>query len=191
MRQDEETTASNWLKETQKGYIRIATLILLSKMPHHGYELMKEIKVRTRGFWKPTAGGMYPILKDLQESGYVQGEWDAKTRRRKRIYKITKAGRTVLRRALAKENQLSANMRNLFEEYMKSVLEVESKLDMPLSVPRPLADLLRETDEKEEETIRRLEGQRKQIQGMIRQLQKNLETVKKRLRTLNRQSHAL
>jgi DNA-binding PadR family transcriptional regulator len=190
MRQDEETTASNWLKETQKGYIRIATLILLSKKPHHGYELMKEIKVRTRGFWKPTAGGMYPILKDLQESGYVQGEWDAKTRRRKRIYKITKPGRAVLRRALAKENQLSVNMRNLFEEYMKSVLEVESKFDMPLSMPRPLAELLRETDEKEEDTIRRLEEQRKQIQGMITQLQKNLETVNKRLRTLNRQSRA-
>ena len=184
MQQDEEIAASNWLKETQKGYIRIATLILLSKKPHHGYELMKEIKVRTRGFWKPTAGGMYPILKDLQESGYVQGEWDARTRRRKRVYKITKTGRAVLRRALAKEKQLSANMRNLFEEYMKSVLEVESPLGPPLSMPHPLADLLSETDEKEEDTIRRLEEQRRQIQGMIKQLQKNLGTVKKRLRAL-------
>jgi DNA-binding PadR family transcriptional regulator len=190
MQQDEEIAASNWLKETQKGYIRIATLILLSKKPHHGYELMKEIKVRTRGFWKPTAGGMYPILKDLQESGYVQGEWDAKTRRRKRIYKITEAGRAVLRRALAKEKQLSTNMRDLFEEYMKNVLEVESQPSLPLSMPRPLAELLRETDEKEEDTIRRLEEQRKQIQGMIKQMQKNLGTVKKRLRALRQQAGA-
>jgi DNA-binding PadR family transcriptional regulator len=190
MQQDEEISASNWLKETQKGYIRIATLILLSKKPHHGYELMKEIELRTRGFWKPTAGGIYPILKDLQESGYVQGEWDAKTKRRKRIYKITETGRTVLKRALAKENQLAVNMRNLFEEYMKSVLEVESKPDLPLSMARPLAELLGETDEKEEDTIRRLDEQRKQIQGMIKQLQKRLETVKKRLGTLNRQLHS-
>jgi DNA-binding PadR family transcriptional regulator len=190
MQQDEEIAASNWLKETQKGYIRIATLILLGKKPHHGYELMKEIKVRTRGFWKPTAGGMYPILKDLQESGYVQGEWDAKTRRRKRIYKITEAGRAVLRRALAKEKQLSTNMRDLFEEYMKNVLEVESQPSLPLSMPRPLAELLRETDEKEEDTIRRLEEQRKQIQGMIKQMQKNLGTVKKRLRALRQQAGA-
>ena len=190
MQQDEEIAASNWLKETQKGYIRIATLILLSKKSHHGYELMKEIRVRTRGFWKPTAGGMYPILKDLQESGYVQGEWDAKTRRRKRIYKITKTGRAVLRRALAKEKQLSANMRNLFEEYMKSVLEVESQPGPSLNMPHPLADLLSETDEKEEDTIRRLEEQRRQIQGMIKQLQKNLGTVKKRLRALRQQTRA-
>ena len=185
MQKDEEIAASNWLKETQKGYIRIATLILLSKKPHHGYEIMMEIKERTRGFWKPTAGGIYPILKDLQKLGYIQGEWDAKTRRRKRTYKITKAGGTVLRRALAKENQLAATMRNLFEEYIKGVLEVDTQPDLSLKIPRPLSELLRETGEKREDTIRRLEEQRRQIQGMIKQLQKNLGVIKKRLRTLN------
>ncbi len=190
MQQDEEVAASNWLKETQKGYIRIAMLILLSKKPHHGYEIMKEIKERTRGFWKPTAGGIYPILKDLQESGYIQGEWDAKTRRRKKIYVITEAGRTVLRRAIAKENQLAATMRNLFEEYMKGVLEVDTQPDLTLRMPLPLSDLLRETDEKEEDTIRRLEEQRGQIQGAIRQLQKKLGAIKKRLRVLKRHASA-
>jgi DNA-binding PadR family transcriptional regulator len=184
MQQAEETAASNWLKETQKGYIRIATLILLSKKSHHGYEIMKETKERTRGFWKPTAGGIYPILKDLQESGYIQGEWDAKTRRRKKIYIITESGRAVLRRALAKESQLAANMRNLFEEYTKGVLEVDARPDLTLRIPLPLSELLRETDEKEEDTIRRLEEQRRQIQGMIKQLQKKLGTTKKRIRTL-------
>jgi DNA-binding PadR family transcriptional regulator len=185
MQQDEEIAASNWLKETQKGYIRIATLILLSKNPHHGYEIMMEIKERTGGFWKPTAGGIYPILKNLQESGYIQGEWDAKTKRRKKTYKITKAGRTVLRRALAKENQLAVTMRNLFLEYMKDVLEVDTQPNLTLMIPNPLSELLEETDEKKEDTARRLEEQRRHIQGMIKQLQKALETINKRLRTLD------
>jgi DNA-binding PadR family transcriptional regulator len=190
MQQAEEITASNWLKETQKGYIRIATLILLSKKPHHGYELMKEIRVRTRGFWKPTAGGMYPILKDLQRSGYIQGEWDAKTRRRKKIYKITRSGRTVLKQALAKENELAGTMKNLFEEYVKGVLEVDTQPDSTLSIHRPLAELLEETNEKEEATIRRLEEQSRQIQDMIKQLQKKHSAIKKRLLTLHQQSFA-
>ena len=185
MQQDEEIAASNWLKETQKGYIRIATLILLSKNPHHGYEIMKEIRERTGGFWKPTAGGIYPILKNLQESGYIQGEWDAKTKRRKKTYKITRAGRAVLKRALAKENQLVATMRNLFLEYMKDVLEVDTQHNLPLRIPHPLSELLEETDEEKEDTIRRLEEQRRQIQGMIKQLQKELGTIKKRLHTLD------
>jgi DNA-binding PadR family transcriptional regulator len=147
---------------------------------------MKEIRVRTRGFWKPTAGGMYPILKDLQNSRYIQGEWDAKTRRRKRIYKITKSGRTVLKRALAKENQLADTMRNLFEEYMKGVLEVDTQPDSTLSIPRPLTELLKETSEKEEDSVRRLEEQRRQIQDMIKQLQRKLRTTKKRILELKR-----
>jgi DNA-binding PadR family transcriptional regulator len=190
MQQDEEIAASNWLKETQKGYIRIATLILLSKKPHHGYEIMKEIKERTRGFWKPTPGGMYPILKDLQESGYIQGEWETKTRRKKRIYIITESGRTVLKRALSKEKQLADTMRNLFEEYLKGVLEVDTQPDLALRIPLPLSELLKETNEKEEDTIRRLEEQHRQIQEMIKQLQKKLWTIKKRLRTLHRQARA-
>jgi DNA-binding PadR family transcriptional regulator len=189
MQRDEEIAASNWLKETQKGYIRIATLILLSKKPHYGYEIMKEIRVRTRGFWKPTPGGMYPILKNLQALGYIQGEWDAKTRRRKRTYIITESGRTVLKRALAKENQLADNMKNLFEEYIKGVLEVDTQPDLALMIPLPLSELLKETDEKEEDTIRRLEDQCRQIQEMIKQLQKKLGATKKRLRELKRQAH--
>ena len=188
MSRDEEITALNWLKETKKGYIRIATLILLSKKPRHGYEIMIEIRDRTKGFWKPTAGGMYPILKDLQNARYIQGEWDNETKRKRRIYKVTESGRTVLKRALAKENQLANSMRDLFEEYMKGVLDVdthlEAHLDSTLSVPRPLAELFKQTNETEEDTIQRLEKQSKQIHGMIKQLQKVLKENTKRLCTL-------
>ena len=184
MRQDEEIAASNWLKETQKGYIRIATLILLSKKPHHGYEIMKEIKDRTRGFWRPTAGGMYPILKDLQMSGYIQGEWDAQTKRKKRVYRATRSGKIVLRRALAKENQLAESMKDLFEEYMKGVLEVSTQSNSAPSIPRPLAELLKETNEKKEDTIKRLKEQQRHIQRSISHLQRVLRTSKTRLREL-------
>jgi DNA-binding PadR family transcriptional regulator len=185
---DEEIAASNWLKETQKGYIRIATLTLLSKKPYHGYEIMKEIRERTRGFWAPTPGGMYPILKDLQEAGYIEGEWDVKTRRRKRIYRITQSGMTVLRRALEKENQLADSMRNLFEEYMRGVLDVNLQPVSPFSMPRPLAELLKEPNENEETTIRQLEEQTKQIQEMSKKLRKRYLDIKKKLVELKRKA---
>ena len=188
MQEDVEITASNWLKETQKGYIRIATLILLSKKSHHGYEIMKEIKERTRGFWKPTAGGIYPILKSLKESGYIKGEWDAKTRRRKRVYVITESGRDVLKRAIEKENQLANTLRSLFEEYMKNVLEVDMQFDQTLKIPLPFSELLRETAEKEEDSKRRLEAQSSQIRNMISQLKKKHRTINKRIRKLKNEA---
>jgi DNA-binding PadR family transcriptional regulator len=188
MQPDDEVAASNWLKETQKGYIRIATLILLSKKPYHGYEIMKEIKERTKGFWKPTAGGIYPILKSLKESGYIKGEWDVETRRRKRIYVITEAGKNVLKRAIAKENQLAATMRSLFEEYMKSVLDVDMQFDQALKMPLPLSELLRDTDETEEDSIRRLEEHSSHMQDMIRQMKKKVRIINKRIRKLKNEA---
>jgi hypothetical protein len=66
MQCEDEITAGHWLRETQKGYIRIAVLILLSKKPYHGYEIMREIKERTMGFWRPTAGGLFTeFMKDV------------------------------------------------------------------------------------------------------------------------------
>jgi DNA-binding PadR family transcriptional regulator len=48
----EEETTVHWLKEAQKGYIRVAALILLNKKPAHGYEIMKEIKDKTNSRWR-------------------------------------------------------------------------------------------------------------------------------------------
>ena len=110
MHLEEEKTATHWLKETQKGYIRIAVLILLSKKPYHGYEIMREIKERTLGFWRPTAGGVYPILRNLENLGYTKGEWDSKKKRKRKTYRITNAGKVVLERALEKESQITNSM---------------------------------------------------------------------------------
>jgi hypothetical protein len=32
----QDKTTANWMKEAQKGYIRVAVLILLNKKPPHG-----------------------------------------------------------------------------------------------------------------------------------------------------------
>ena len=103
----EEKTTANWMKEAQKGYIRMGVLILLNKKPSHGYEIMKEINSRTKGFWQPTAGGVYPILRDLEKSGYIKGHWETQKNRRLKVYKITESGELILRRAIVKQAEIS------------------------------------------------------------------------------------
>ena len=98
----EDKTTASWMKEAQKGYIRMGVLILINKKPSHGYEIMKEINSRTKGFWQPTAGGVYPILRDLEKSGYVKGHWETQKNRRLKVY----------RRANPKKSNLKAD-RNL------------------------------------------------------------------------------
>ncbi len=181
-----EKQASGWMKETQKGYIRIAVLILLNKKPHHGYEMMKTVKERTSGFWKPTAGGIYPILQDLENSGYVKGEWDQTVKRKRKIYKITSEGKKILEHALAKENRLISTMMDLFKEYMKDVLDVNVSQE---EIPRPpnfFALFLEERKEKPEDTKKILEGKRAQMEDMIKNLQQEVLQINKRLALLDK-----
>ena len=179
----EEKTASKWLKESQKGYMRIAFLLLLSKKSCHGYEMMKEVEDRTEGFWKPTAGGVYPILQSLEEAGYIEGKWGPQKRKRK-IYQITEDGKRILDRALLKHSHIAESMNSLFEEYARSVLDLEPNgLPMP-QFPNFFSPFL----EKESKTrTEALEMKRKRIQNMVNMLQEELKTIDKRLVALNKE----
>jgi DNA-binding PadR family transcriptional regulator len=185
MQSKEEITAGHWLKETQKGYIRIAVLILLSKKPYHGYEIMREIKERTMGFWRPTAGGIYPILRNLEDSRYIEGKWDLQKKRKRKIFRITQAGKQVLERSLAKESQIANSMSGLFTEFMKDVLDVEKPFSMP-RIPNLFSVFLEERKEKPEDTMNVLESKRKQIEKMTKELQKELAAINKRIVQLER-----
>ena len=115
-RNREDETTSNWMKEAQKGYIRVAALIIINKQPAHGYEIMKEIKDKTKGFWKPTAGGVYPILRNLEKAEYIVGEWSTTKNRNIKVYKITETGASILKRTIIKQSELANSMSALFQD---------------------------------------------------------------------------
>lgn len=184
MQLDAEKTVSHWLKETQKGYIRIAALILLSKRSIHGYEIMREIKERTMGFWKPTAGGVYPMLRNLEKTGYIEGQWNSQNKRKRKTYKITEAGKLVLERALTRESQIADSMRKLFKEFINDVLEIEMNETAIPRIPNFFSELVEERKEKPEDIIKVLRTRRIQIENMMGKLQKVLQTINKRLEKL-------
>jgi DNA-binding PadR family transcriptional regulator len=183
----EEKTAAKWLKESQKGYMRIALLILLSKKPCHGYEMMKEVEDRTEGFWKPTAGGVYPILQSLEKAGYIKGEWGPQKRKRK-IYHITESGKFILDRALLKHSQIAESMNSMFEEYARAVLNLDPKAVTVPRMPNPFSIFL---EEKPKNKLDALEMKRNRIQHMIKMLQNELQIVDNRLATLNEKKQKL
>jgi DNA-binding PadR family transcriptional regulator len=172
-----EKTAEKWLKEAQKGYMRIVLLILLRKKPCHGYEMMKDVEERTEGFWKPTAGGVYPLLQSLEKAGYIKGKWGTQKRKRK-IYNITQSGRLVLDQALLKHKQIADNMNSLFDEYSKTVLNLETEGMTAPRIPNPFRPFL-----EEEATNRRtaLQERREHLQHRMQKLQEELESVNQRL----------
>ena len=174
--EDEHT--QSWLKEAQKGYIRMGVLILLNKKPSHGYEIMKEINNRTQGIWKPTAGGVYPILRDLEKSNYIKGQWQTQKNRRLKVYKITTQGQAILKRAIVKQAEIFNNISSLFTEFSRDVLNIEVK-NVPIPpVPTPFSPFL---EEKTPETLEQLEHQRKHLTENIKTLRSALKDVNNKI----------
>jgi DNA-binding PadR family transcriptional regulator len=186
--ENEEKTTTSWLKEAQKGIIRMGVLILLNKKPSHGYEIMKEINNRTKGFWKPTAGGVYPILRDLEKSGYIKGEWQTQKNRRLKVYKITHSGELILRRAIVKQAEISNNIGNLFREFARDVLNIETLTSMP-SMPSFFTPFLEETPNSEA-NLEHLEHERKHTYETVKMMQEKLKQIDKRIREIKKQAQS-
>jgi DNA-binding PadR family transcriptional regulator len=179
-KETEDTITANWLKEAQKGYIRIGVLILLNKKPSHGYEIMKEINNRTKGFWQPTSGGVYPILRDLEKSRYIKGEWQTHNNRRLKVYKITESGELIIKRAIVKQTEISANIGNLFQEFARDVLNVEMTTNPMSQMPSLFKPFLEEKTDMRQ-NLKTLERNRKHICDNMKMMKDRLELIDKRI----------
>ncbi|MGA2385225.1 MAG: PadR family transcriptional regulator [Candidatus Bathyarchaeia archaeon] len=182
--EEQEKTTGNWVKEAQKGYIRVASLIILNKRPAHGYEIMKEIRDKTRGFWKPTAGGMYPILRDLEKAGYIVGDWSTVKNRKIKVYRITETGEAILRSAMVKQSELASGMNSLFQEFARDVLNVEpKKASMPM-MPSPFDAFLNENRPESKEDLESLKQKQKHFKEVMAMVQKELAATEKEIAKL-------
>lgn len=57
----------------------------------HGYEMIKEIEERSGGYWRPSAGSIYPTLQLLEDEGLIEGEETDGKRR----FALTESGRKL------------------------------------------------------------------------------------------------
>jgi PadR family transcriptional regulator PadR len=73
-----------------KSFLDLFVLSLLDNGGKHGYEIMRELKVKTGA--QVGAGTLYPLLYELEERRLVAGEWMSPTRRSRRVYRITDQG---------------------------------------------------------------------------------------------------
>lgn len=84
-------------RELKKGSAELLILSLLEARARHGYELRKQIEMRSDGVLKFNAASLYPLLYRLENRGWIEGKWVEKAgQRRRRFYKLTKEGKKVL-----------------------------------------------------------------------------------------------
>ena len=85
--------------ELKKGSADLLVLALVEDRPRHGYEIGQLIESRSEGALTYHVASLYPTLYRLEDRKLIEGRWVEKTgQRRRRYYRITRAGRTVLNR---------------------------------------------------------------------------------------------
>ena len=72
--------------------LQLLILGLLAEKPRHGYEIIKALDERSKGFYVPSPGMVYPALTYLEEIGHATVEAEGT----RKLYSITDAGKEHL-----------------------------------------------------------------------------------------------
>jgi PadR family transcriptional regulator, regulatory protein PadR len=72
----------------------------IAREPGYGNRLIEEIEAITEGMISVNPNTIYPLLRELEARGMIEGRWEHPDRRTRRYYSITPAGRREYRRLL-------------------------------------------------------------------------------------------
>jgi PadR family transcriptional regulator, regulatory protein PadR len=76
----------------------LLVLHLLGREPAYGNRLIETIEEITQGTISVNPNTMYPLLREMEGRGLVEGRWELPDRRTRRFYAITSAGRREYKR---------------------------------------------------------------------------------------------
>jgi len=153
----------------------MALLIMINERPMTGYGVMRLMREITEGHWKPTPGGVYPVLKRLEVEGLVKGEWSSEKGRRRKEYVITDEGRHTLDKVLLKQSEIAFGINRLFDSFLKGMFSVENPRVAPSGI---LTILLSQQLPDEAET---LEERRDMVSSLLESLQHVLSELDERI----------
>lgn len=96
-----------------KGLLPIYTLHILSLGATNGNDISQQIGRRTKNYWIPSTGGIYPLLKKLEKQGLIQETVEAGKKNQK-TYELTEEGKSELE---GKKELLRSNIEQALEVF--------------------------------------------------------------------------
>lgn len=108
--------------------LELVILALLNEQPLHGYRIIKELEERSKGFYVPSPGMIYPALAFLEEADRIAGEAEGS----KKLYRLTDEGRAHLESNRNEANALFAKLAFLGErkEQMREFFADDDSVDL-------------------------------------------------------------
>jgi DNA-binding PadR family transcriptional regulator len=90
---------------------------LMAKGPSYGNQLMERISELTEGVLTVNPNTMYPLLRQLEARGLIEGRWEHPERRSRRYYSLTAEGKREYRR-------LRTEVRPFLDSVARSIGEI-------------------------------------------------------------------
>jgi PadR family transcriptional regulator PadR len=98
--------------ELRRGCLTLAVLTAL-RSEHYGYTLRKALD--DLGL-EIDEGTLYPLLRRLESQGLLRSEWREENKRKKRFYRLSPAGETILGQLHAEFARLNAALERITQE---------------------------------------------------------------------------
>jgi DNA-binding PadR family transcriptional regulator len=99
----------------------LLVLHFMSEGPSYGNALIERIDAVTAGVLHVNPNTMYPLLRQLEARGLVEGRWEHPERRSRRYYSLTDAGRREYRRLVKEVRPFLDSIARSIEEIVREV----------------------------------------------------------------------
>jgi len=109
---DDKALFENLRLELRRGGLVLAVLGQL-RTEHYGYTLRKALAERGLPV---DEGTLYPLLRRLETQGLLTSEWREEDKREKRFYRLSDAGRRIVRQLDAEWRGLNASIARILED---------------------------------------------------------------------------
>ena len=105
----------------RRDLLPLLVLHLMRDESVYGNRLMGAIEEMTEGMIAVNPNTIYPLLRDMEARGLIEGAWEHPDRRTRRFYSITKAGKTELTR-------LHAELEPILDSMARSISLIKAEL---------------------------------------------------------------
>ena len=95
----------------------LLVLHYIKEEPSYGNQLMERIASVTAGVLSVNPNTMYPLLRQLESRGLIEGKWEHPERRSRRYYSLTRKGR-------AEHERLVREVRPFLDSIGRSIDEI-------------------------------------------------------------------
>lgn len=112
------TAADPLVSNLRRQLLPLLILHFINQGPTYGNQLIDRVTDLTGGVLNVNPNTMYPLLRDFESRGLIQGQWEHPERRSRRFYSLTGAGEAELanlrpgaRKSLEQLGETLANIR--------------------------------------------------------------------------------